>query len=300
LHSSTIQNSQIEDADDRGVRSSAEAGKIRRLSRLLSANSHRTVIVPVDDSLIFGPTAGLEHLASKIQAILSDPPNAVLTFPGLLRSHAQLLSAVGLIVNLTASTGRSQHTRKVQVGTVEHALRLGVDAVAAHVNITSNFESEMIRVLGSVSEQCDTHGMPLLAIMYPRSEVNGADENYDQLKETDRKSYAELVAHAARVGVDLGADIIKTKYTGDPDSFRLVVEAAMPVPVVVAGGPALSPEKMLQVAYEVVSAGGGGISFGRNVFSRTNPGPFVAALKAIVHEEFTVAEALSQIDSKTA
>jgi len=197
-------------------------------------------------------------------------------------------------MNLTASTSRSQHTRKTQVGTVHQAAQLGLHAVAVHVNISSKYEADMLSILGSVSQACESYGMPLLAIMYPRSEADTGDNNFDELQRSDRKRYAELVAHSARVGVDLGADLIKTKYTGDPDSFHLVVEACRPVPVVVAGGPALSPKAMLKMAHEVICAGGAGVSFGRNVFSRDDPKPFIAGLKAIVHEDATLAEALKQ------
>jgi DhnA family fructose-bisphosphate aldolase class Ia len=149
--------------------SSAQAGKVRRLRHLFSPVSRRTVIVPVDDSLIFGPAGGLERIETKIEKILADPPDAVLAFPGLFRSRVELLSHVGTVVNLTASTVRSAHTRKVQVG-------------AVHVNITSKYEFEMLTILGRVSQACESYGMPLLAIMYPRSEGNGCDNNYDEKK----------------------------------------------------------------------------------------------------------------------
>jgi len=77
----------------------------------------------------------------------------------------------------------------------------------------------MLRAMGEVVRECEASGMPLLAIMYPRSESSAGDNNYDDLKRDDPKQYSQLVAHAARVAADLGADIIKTKYTGDPKRF---------------------------------------------------------------------------------
>jgi len=279
------------------AQSFAGAGKIRRMKRLFSPVSGRSLIVPVDDSLIFGPAAGLEQVQFKVKQILMDPPDAVLAFPGLFRNHAELLSGVAGIVNLTASTSRSAHTRKAQVGEVHQAAQLGLDAVAAHVNISSRYESEMLQILGSVSRECESYGMPLLGIMYPRSETELGDNNYEELKQRDRKQYAELVAHSARVGVDLGVDLIKTKYTGDPESFQMVVNACKPVPIVVAGGPILPVDSMLQMAFEVIHAGGAGISFGRNVFGRDLPQPIVSALKAIVHEGVTPQEARRHVQS---
>src|ERR1017187_7451719 len=109
---------------------SAGVGKSRRLRRLFSPVSGRTLVVPVDDSLIFGPAAGLEQAADKIRKILLETPDAILAFAGVFRSLPVVLSTTPGIVNVTASTIRSQHTRKVQVGTVQQAIQLGLDAVA--------------------------------------------------------------------------------------------------------------------------------------------------------------------------
>jgi DhnA family fructose-bisphosphate aldolase class Ia len=251
----------------------------------------RILIVPIDDCLIFGPRAGLENVQCKLQKILLDPPDALLAFAGVFRNDVSLLGNVAGIVNLTASTNRSNHNQKVQVTEVHQAVQLGLDAVAVHVNISSRYESEMLKILGTVSRECESYGMPLLAIMYPRSESDSGDNNIDELKESDRRQYAELVAHSARVAVDLGADLIKTKYTGDVESFRTVVEACRPIPIVVAGGPMLPINSALEMAADVLKAGGAGVSFGRNVFGRENPQPIVAALKAIVHDNLPIEEA---------
>ena len=65
--------------------------------------------------------------------------------------------------------------------------------------------------------------MPLVAMMYTRG-PNITDQ-YD----------VENVKHAARVGAELGADIVKVPYTGSIDTFKEVVHGC-PVPVVIAGG----------------------------------------------------------------
>lgn len=276
---------------------SPEVGKSRRLRRLFPGTSGRTLIVPVDDTLIFGPTAGLEIVHSTLEKIVADPPDGILAFPGVFKRSRLLLENVAGIVNLTASTARARHTRKVVVGSVLHAITLGVEAVAVHVNIGSKYEPEMLRALGQVARDCDAYGIPLLAIMYPRTEGVQGDDNYEELKRSSPKAYSDLVAHAARVGVDLGADIIKTKYTGDPESFERVVEACTPVPIVVAGGPVQQPEAVLQLASDVVRAGGAGISFGRNVFGRESPQAMISALKAIVHRDSSPADASLLLES---
>ncbi len=269
-----------------------QIGKIKRLNRIFSHSSGRIVIVPLDDSLLAGPSNGLENLKVKTEKIIAGAPNAIIGFQGLLRNFASSIGGMPSILNITASTTKSIHTRKVLVGSVELALRLGAEAVAVHVNISSKYESEMLKILGEISLECERFGMPLLGIMYPRKENEDyTDNNYYDLKKNDVKKYTELVAHAARVGVELGSDIIKTQYTGDPESFKLVVDACNPIPIIIAGGSPISITEMLRNAEGVVKAGGAGISYGRNIFTRQNPVPYIEAVKEIIHNNKSVEEA---------
>jgi len=276
------------------MKSSTATGKDRRLGHLFANLSGKILLVPLDDSLLAGPTLGLERMSEKLALIVDNPPDAIVGFKGLFLNHTSLLRKVPGILNVTASTTRSQHTRKCLIGSVEEAVQLGLDAVAVHVNITSKYESEMIGMLGVVSRQCEALGMPLLAHMYVRAEKNEADDNHETLKREKPDAYAKLVAHAGRIGMEAGADLIKTQYSGDTDSFRLVVEACAPVPVVVAGGPPVDAAEMLRLAHGAIRAGASGISFGRNIFSRSDPRPFISALKMIVHEGATPRSALKR------
>jgi len=107
------------------------------------------------------------------------------------------------------------------------------------------------------------------------------------------------VAHAARLGAEIGADIIKTNYTGSPETFRDVVRGC-PVPVIIAGGPkAKTVEDILQMAYDAVQCGGAGVSIGRNVFQHKDPTAMVKALSAIVHENASVKDGLKVLGEKT-
>jgi DhnA family fructose-bisphosphate aldolase class Ia len=278
------------------MNSNLPIGKSRRLSRLLDKKSGRTVIVPIDDSLIFGPFNGLENLSVKIKQIAEAKPNGILAYQGVFKGFAESLRDIGGIINLTASSVRSIHTRKVLIGDVNNLLLLDPEAVAVHVNVTSTYESEMIKNLGQISMQCDSLGIPLMAIMYPRKELEGGDENYDNLKNENPKQYTDLVCHCVRIAADLGADIIKTKYTGSIKSFNQVIKACWPIPVVVAGGPLIDSKQMIKNAYEAVEGGATGISFGRNVFNRKDSRKFILALKEIVHNHLTPNKVLNMYE----
>ena len=101
-----------------------------------------------------------------------------------------------------------------------------------------------------------------------------------------------MVKLAARIGAELGADIVKTNYTGSPETFREVVDGC-PVPVVIAGGPRMdSPRDVLEMLHDSISVGAAGASIGRNVFQAPDPTAMVRAMCEVVHGEVGVDEAL--------
>ena len=138
----------------------------------------------------------------------------------------------------------------------------------------------MLHNTGKIAETCAEWGMPLLAMMYPRG------------PKIDNEHDPEVVKLAARVGAELGADIVKTNYTGDPDSFKEVVDGC-PVPVIIAGGPKIETERQLfEMVYDAINVGGAGVAFGRNIFQAKDPAKMTRALVGVVHEKMTPDEAL--------
>jgi DhnA family fructose-bisphosphate aldolase class Ia len=168
----------------------------------------------------------------------------------------------------------------VLVTTVEEAIKVGADAVSIHVNLGDDHEPEMLRDFGEVSRKCNEWGMPLLVMIYPRGKDIKDAYNID------------LVKKCARTAAELGADLIKTNYPGDIDSFREVVRGAE-APVIIAGGPKMdSDERVLQMVKDSMDAGGKGVSIGRNVFQHRNLIGITKAISGIVLEDMDVEEAL--------
>jgi fructose-bisphosphate aldolase/2-amino-3,7-dideoxy-D-threo-hept-6-ulosonate synthase len=260
-----------------------EVGKIRRLKRIFREDK-KTVIVPMDHGVTSGPIKGLENMQETVNKLLKGGVDAIVVHRGI----AKLIDArdAGLIVHLSGSTSLSPDpNRKVQVCSVEEAIRIGADAVSIHVNVGADYESEMLMKFGKIADECDRFGIPLLAMMYPR----GA--------KIQNEHALEVVAHASRLGAELGADIIKTNYTGSIESFKEVVKKC-PVPIIIAGGPKTkNEEEFLQMVYDAIQAGAVGVSIGRNVFQSENPTLMVKALSAIVHKRFSVAEAMKILGS---
>jgi class I fructose-bisphosphate aldolase len=254
-----------------------ESGKTRRLRRIMRTDS-KSFIIAMDHGVTLGPVRGLENMQETVKRVVSGGADAVLVHKGIAK-HVDTQGS-GLIVHVSASTKLGgKPNLKVGVCTLEEAVRLGADAVSAHINIGSEDEDKMLEFLGSLSEQCDSYGVPLLAMMYPRG-PNVKDEN----------EY-EVVSHAAMIGAELGADVVKTVYTGDTNSFRRVVQSC-PVPVVVAGGPRMKTDMdVLELGESSMKAGAAGLSFGRNVFQHDKPEAMSRALAAIVHEHANAKDA---------
>src|SRR3546814_11072454 len=87
----------------------------------------------------------------------------------------------------------------------------------------------------------------------------------------------ENIVKAARLGAELGADIIKTVCPQDPAEFAEVV-AGCPVPVVALCGPKMDDEDaVVAVASSVIAAGGAGVDVGRTEWASPDPGNQVRA-----------------------
>jgi len=257
-------------------------GKQIRMERIVNRNTGKTVIVPMDHGISVGPIPGLTNMKKIIQRVSEGGANAVVEHKGLvMEGHRREGRDIGLIIHLSASTSLSPFPNaKTLVCSVEEAIKLGADAVSIHVNIGDGTEKDMLRDFGQVSYEARSWGMPLLAMVYPRGEKI-ADE-YD----------VRYVKHAARLGNEMGADLVKVSYTGSPETFREVVEGCA-VPVVIAGGPKMDSDRdILEMVKGSIDVGGAGASIGRNVFQHRDPTRMVQAICAIVHEGRSVEEAL--------
>ena len=262
----------------------SEVGKKIRLDRIMNRNTQRTVIVPLDHGVTIGPVTGLIDMKKTINQIAEGGANAVLENKGIIGSgYRGFGKDIGLILHLSASTNLGPDpNRKVQVASVEEAIMLGADAVSLHVNIGSDTEAEQLATLGRTSRVCKKWGIPLIAMMYPRGPK--ISDPFDMT----------TVMHVARVGAELGADIVKTNYTGSVDSFKEVVRGCT-VPVVMAGGPKADTDKeFCEMVYGSIKAGGAGVAAGRNVFQHENPTQIVKVLCGIVHENLDPETALSK------
>lgn len=255
------------------------AGRQVRLDRISTDGQY--LIVPMDHGITMGAVEGLKDIEGTIAAVARGGADAVVTQKGIApRVHGNNDDA-GYIAHLNASTTIGPNERdKRQSGTVKDAIRVGADAVSFHINVGSEFEREQIEQLGSLTSTAAEYGMPVLAMAYARGPDIDAHDS-------------EALGHAVRLAEELGADIVKTAYSGDAESFRHVIESTR-LPVVIAGGSKGSDRETIEKVRGAIDAGGAGVSMGRSIFQHDQPEAITRAVSAIVHDDASVDTALSR------
>ncbi len=266
-------------------------GKKVRMERIMNRKTGKSVIIPMDHGVTVGPIQGIEDLPKMVNMVAEGGADAVLghllvPLYGHRGSVGMAGKDIGLIIHLSASTMLAPDpNQKTLVTDVEEAIKVGADAVSVHVNVGAENEPEVLRDLGHVSKQCRHWGYPLLAMMYPRGAKVKSEHDPDAVK------------LAARLGAELGADIIKTNYTGDIDSFKEVIKGC-PVPVIIAGGPKVDGiKKLFMMVEDAMKAGARGVAFGRNIFQSKDPTLLTRALCKLVHENYTTDEVIRTLFS---
>jgi fructose-bisphosphate aldolase, class I len=261
-------------------------GKQVRLQRLRNATSGRILTVAVDHAPSYGVLAGLEGFQKVLGQVAGAGPDALLLMKGTAeRCFWPYAGRIALILKCSSlSPFHPQHD--VCVSSVEDAVRLGADAIAMALTVGSPQQPQLVHNLAVLVREAERAGMPVIVHAYPNGELVPRDEIYS----------CKQVGYASRMVMELGVDIVKTFYTGAPNTFARVVEMAAPALVVAAGGPRLETDaEVLHMAQGVVEAGAAGITFGRNVWQCCDISGLIRALKAVVHEGVSGAEAMGRL-----
>ncbi len=235
---------------------------------------------------------GLEHGPSKDFNDKSVDPNYILEiaekgkFTGIIFqkgvAEKYYNGKVPLIVKVNGKTSLPKgEPLATQNCSVKYAKDLGAKAVGYTIYLGSAHENVMLHEFGQIQQEAHELGLAAIAWIYPRGEAVPND------------STEEVVAYAARAGLEAGADAVKIKYTGDPESFRWAVTSAGAAKVFMSGGPkAPTDEAFLKQVKGVIDAGGSGLAVGRNVWQHDRPLEMAAALRQVIFNNQTVESAL--------
>lgn len=232
-------------------------GKSRRMNRLLVGEPKRCLLSPLDHGGWLGPVSGINRPRWIAEQVIAGGANALLISPGFAQAVEPVMPPdVGLVLRVSFTAGLSaQSTQETPIATLDTALRMDADAVAVSVFFGRDGDIDIYRWLGELITASQPYGLPVVAEMMPP-----ADRAFD----------AEAIAHAARIGMEIGADIVKTNYCGNAEEFRQIVES-VPVPIIIAGGPKTEHISTTEMVRDAVGAGAAGVAIGRRVWQSEDP-----------------------------
>ncbi len=272
----------------------AMLGKAVRMSRLVNPKSNKMMAITVDHAISRGiaPMTGLHSIQDTIDKIILGKPDAMTMTKGIAE-HCMWQHAGKVSILLKASNySPVAPTKDTIFGSVDEAVRMGADAISMGAMTLGDFQGEQFEAIGKFSEECMAKGMPLIGHVYPKGESVPVDQ---------RASW-ENIAYCVRSACELGMDIVKTTYTGDPDSMAKALSC---VPssfrVVIQGGDACKTlDDYLVMTREAMDCGVGGVTMGRFVWDYKDVTALVIALRYIIHEGYSVKEAkelLAQLEN---
>lgn len=199
--------------------------------------------------------------------------NALILQKGIAEKYNSQIkkSKIPLIVKLNGKTSLFQgEPVSRQLCTIKEALKLGAVAVGYTIYIGSRYESVMLKEFDGIEEEAHKIGLPVIAWIYPRG------------KSIEKKTNKELMAYAARTGLEIGADIIKMKYDGNVKDLIWAVKVAGKAKIVIAGGIKEDEKNFLKDAKEIMNTGVAGLAVGRNIWQSKNPVELSNRLKKII------------------
>jgi DhnA family fructose-bisphosphate aldolase class Ia len=266
-----------------------------RAGRLFDANSGNSFVAAIDHGLVMGPPSGAEDAVDAIKRVLACRPDGIIISAGMLarlgsslahrnapqvivRADLWLLDGLPLSPN-TIPEGVEARLRSLGeeyrvICSPEAAVALGADAIA------------MFLMLGAKEGRVFADNAEALAHAIIAAHGCGIPVVVETVlwgSVVEDRRDPDLLACAARMAAELGADIVKTEYTGDPATMRRVV-AACPAPILVLGGPTRSAEGDLVVATrEALEGGAKGVVYGRSIWQSANPGAVADALRKVIH-----------------
>ena len=250
-------------------------GTARRVARIF-AEDGRGLVVAFDHGLGGANHGGMAQPGRTLDELIAGGADAMLTTVGLAHRYQDKLARVGLVVNLDLCTGHEESA-------VREATLLGADMGKFIFTPFSKDVPDSLSRTGHLVAVCHAWGLPLMVEPIPVS-----------FEETSAHT-PENIGQATKMACEVGADVIKMQYTGDPESFRQIV-STLYRPVVVLGGPHRNDDRgLLQMVRDTIDGGAVGITIGRNIWNHERPGHMVAAIRAILHEDASVETAMREL-----
>lgn len=259
------------------------SGAELRMRRLFGKESGRAYVVVIDHGMLFGVQEGSEDAIGAVARSLASSPDGLFISPGLLARTGHLLAhrgAASPIVRLDYLTlderTRPYGDKHRVLCSPAQAAKLGADAVVMYLMLGAadgETFADNLTAIGQALGEAHELGLPLIAEVVAWGS-----------QAVDRRD-ADLLTYGARLAAEVGADMVKTEYTGDPESMTQLVRGC-PAPVLILGGAKTeSVDALLATTRDALLAGAAGVIYGRNIWQADDPAEVGAAVRSLVHEQ---------------
>jgi fructose-bisphosphate aldolase / 2-amino-3,7-dideoxy-D-threo-hept-6-ulosonate synthase len=266
------------------------AGKSIRLKRLIQQPSGTSIICALDHGMtsptFFDPLVDLDR---RVRETVDGGANVIMMSKGMIeRFSGSFQPETSFAMLLTASALGAADRPVVRIGEVEEAARRGADAVVVFVALGGETEPEMIQFVAQVGDECERLGIPFIAeAEFPTT--------YAPIEELTEAYGTEYLLRNVRLCAELGADIVKTNWSGDQESFARIVAATSGVPVVLAGGSRVTDMELLARMRMAMDVGAIGCSVGRNIFLHDNPQAITQALARVIRDGWSAEDGMTEL-----
>ncbi|NLF51488.1 MAG: 3-hydroxy-5-phosphonooxypentane-2,4-dione thiolase [Leptolinea sp.] len=256
-------------------------GKRNRLYQIVNSRDDRCLMLAIDHGYFMGPTHGME-IPRDDTALLMPHIDSLMLSPGILSSSIDpAMRGIGWVLRATGGNSilDADIDNEGLILQAEEAVRLNASGVAVSIYIGAEHQHKSLMNLAHMINSASTLNLPVLAVTAVGKRMSDKRE----------KRYLSL---ASRIAAEYGADIVKTYFC---DGFEEVVKKC-PVPVVVAGGAKMDTyQDVLDLTYHAIQAGAIGVDMGRNIWQSEYPAAILQGVKAIIHKNADLKEALELV-----
>jgi class I fructose-bisphosphate aldolase len=258
----------------------------RRINNIFKKDG-RAFILAMDHGNGLNVLPELNDTGSIIEKAVAGGIDALLTTFGIASTFQKEIGNIGLILRIDGGTSQISANKNASMSNIyeiEDAIRLGADGVLCMGFPGAQNEDITLKDLAYNAARCREWGLVLGAEMLPRG-FEPVEDSRDPAN----------IALACRIGAELGADFIKTEYTGDKESFKKVVDGCYKPILILGGGRVKTEEDLLKTVKDSIEAGGRGVVMGRNIWKHPKPDKLCRAIAKIIHEDADIKEALKQL-----
>jgi class I fructose-bisphosphate aldolase len=275
--------------------SSENPGVRTNLARMLNhgrlAGTGKMVILPVDQGFEHGPARSFAPNPAgydpryHFQLAIESGCNAYAAPLGFIEAGAaDFAGEIPLILKANNHDVLNDEKDPLSAVTasVDDALRLGCSAIGFTIYPGSSQSTQMYEELRQLSLEAKSAGLAVVVWSYPRG------SNLSKAGETS----VDVVAYAAQIAAQLGADIIKVKLPSEhieqPEAQKVYQKYEIPIAtladrvrhviqssfdgrriVIFSGGPSAPDDEFFNEARAIRDGGGFGSIIGRNSFQRS-------------------------------